>query len=105
MRDQEKHANTESEVQMGTTRADGGRRLDEETREQCYDAGTVARWSAVNRMKTKNWRREKFFRETHKRNLRPHRQVEQSQVGEYDRRNAVGCSHTIKANEVHDINP
>ena len=47
----------------------------------------------------------KVYHETHKRNLRPHRQVEQSQVGEYDRRNAVGCSHTIKANEVHDIDP
>ena len=43
------HANTEGEVQMGTTRADGCRRLDEETWEQRYDVGTVARWSPVNR--------------------------------------------------------
>ena len=39
------------------------------------------------------------YRETHKRNLRPHQQVEQAQTGEYDRRNAVGCSHTIKTDE------
>ena len=38
----------------------------------------------------------KAHRETHKRNLRPQQQVEQAQTGEYDRRNAVGCSHTIK---------
>ena len=31
MRDQKEHADTEDEVQMGTTRADGRRRLDEET--------------------------------------------------------------------------
>ena len=49
VRDQEKHANTESEVQIGTTRADGCRRLDEEAWEQCYDGATVARWSPVNR--------------------------------------------------------
>ena len=42
----------------------------------------------------------KVYRETHKRNLRPHQQVEQAQTGEYGRRNAVGCSHTIKADEV-----
>ena len=39
----------------------------------------------------------KVYRETHKRNLRPHQQVEQAQTGEYDRRNVVGCSHRIKA--------
>ena len=39
------------------------------------------------------------YRETHKRNLRPHQQVEQAQTGEYGRRNAVGCSHTIKTDE------
>ena len=49
MRDQEEHADTEGEVQMGTTRADGRRRLDEETWEQCYDVATVARWCPVNR--------------------------------------------------------
>ena len=38
----------------------------------------------------------KVYLERHKRNLRPHQQVEQTQTGEYDRRNAVGCSHTIK---------
>ena len=42
----------------------------------------------------------KAHRETHKRNLRPHQQVEQAQTGEYDRRNAVGYSHTIKTDEV-----
>ena len=30
MRDQKEHADTEGEVQVGTTRADGRRRLDEE---------------------------------------------------------------------------
>ena len=49
VRDQEKHANAESEVPMGTTRADGGRRLDEETWEQCHDGAALARWSSVNR--------------------------------------------------------
>ena len=34
----------------------------------------------------------KTFRETHKRNLRPHRQVERAQTVEWDRRDAVGCS-------------
>ena len=42
MRDQKKHADTEGEMQMGTTRADGCRRLDEEAWEQCYDVATVA---------------------------------------------------------------
>ena len=41
----------------------------------------------------------KVYRESHKRNLQPHRQVEQAQTGEYVRRNAVGCSHTIKVDE------
>ena len=41
----------------------------------------------------------KVYRETHKRNLRPHQQVEQVRTGEYDRRNALGGSHTIKTNE------
>ena len=40
------------------------------------------------------------YRETHERNLRPHRQVEQTQSVEWDRRNAVVCSHTIKADEI-----
>ena len=47
--DQEEHANTEGEVQMGTTRRDGCRRHDEEAWQQCYDVATVARWSPVNR--------------------------------------------------------
>ena len=46
---QEEHANTEGEVQMGTTRADGCRRLDEEAWEQRYDVVTFARWCPVNR--------------------------------------------------------
>ena len=33
----------------------------------------------------------KMFSDKHKRNLRPHRQVEQAQTMEWDRRNAVGC--------------
>ena len=49
MCDQEKYANTEDEVQMGTTRADGSRPLDEEAWEQRYDVATVARRSLVNR--------------------------------------------------------
>ena len=54
MRDQKEHADTEGEVQMGTTRADGRRRLDEEAWEQCHDVATVARWSPVNR--GRRWR-------------------------------------------------
>ena len=34
---------------MGTTRADGRRRFDEEAWEQCYDVATVARWCPINR--------------------------------------------------------
>ena len=41
-------ADTEGEVQMVTTRADGCRRL-EEAWEQCYDVATVARWCPVDR--------------------------------------------------------
>ena len=32
----------------------------------------------------------KVYLETHKRNLRPHQQVERAQTGECDRRNVVG---------------
>ena len=49
MRDHKEHADTEGEVQMGTSRADGRRRLDEEAWEQRHDVATVARWSPVNR--------------------------------------------------------
>ena len=45
------------------------------------------------------------YRETHKRNLQPHQQVEHAQTGEYDRRNVVGCSHTIKADEASGGHP
>ena len=48
MCDQKEYANIEGEMQMGTARADGRRRLDEEAREQCDDAATVARWSPFN---------------------------------------------------------
>ena len=48
---------------------------------------------------------EKMYRETHKRNLRRHQQVEQAQTGEYGRRNVVGCSHTIKAHEISRSDP
>ena len=105
MRDQKEHADTEGEVQMGTTRADGCRRLDEEAREQCDNAATVARWSPVNRGRRSRAGDEKVYRETHKRNLRPHQQVEQAQTGEYVRRNVVGCSHTIKADEASGSDP
>ena len=47
----------------------------------------------------------KVYRETHKRNLRPHQQVEQAQNGEENLRNAVGCSHLIKADEVSGSDP
>ena len=46
---QEKYANTEGEVQLGTTRADGSRRLDEEEWEQRYDVAIVARRSPIHR--------------------------------------------------------
>ena len=49
MRDQEEHADTEGEVQMGTTRADGRRRLNEEAWVQYYDVTTFAEWCPVNR--------------------------------------------------------
>ena len=45
------------------------------------------------------------YRETHKRNLRPHQQVEQEQTGEYNRRNVVGCSDTIKVDEASGSDP
>ena len=42
MCDQKEYANTEGEMQVGIARAEGCRRLDEEAREQCDDAATVA---------------------------------------------------------------
>ena len=88
--DQEEHANTEGKVQLGTTRADGCRRLDEEAWEQRYDVATG-----------RDEDRELAMRKMYSENVTcdPHQQVEQAQTGEYDRRNAVGCSHTIKADE------
>ena len=47
----------------------------------------------------------KVFRQTRRRNLRPHQLVEQAQTGEYDRRNVVGCSHTIKVDEDSGSDP
>ena len=47
----------------------------------------------------------KVYRETHRRNLRPHQQVEQAQTGEYDRRNGVGCCHTIMVDEASGCDP
>ena len=47
----------------------------------------------------------KVHHETHKRNLRPHQQVEQAQTGEYNRRDVVGCSHTIKVDEGSGSDP
>ena len=63
---------------MGTTRADGRRRLDEEAWEQRYDVATVARWCPVNRDEDRELAMRKLYRESHKRNLRPRRQVEPS---------------------------
>ena len=57
MCDQKEHANTEGEVQMGTTRADGCRRLDEEAWRtalrccDCYEIESFQSW-----MKIKSWR-------------------------------------------------
>ena len=47
----------------------------------------------------------RVYRETHKHNLRPHQQVEQAQIGEYDRPNALVCSHTINADEASGSDP
>ena len=47
----------------------------------------------------------KTYREKHKRNLRPHRQLEPAQTVEWDRRNSVGCSHTIRADEISYSDP
>ena len=47
----------------------------------------------------------KMHPEKHKRNLRPHRQLEPAQTVEWDRRNAVRCSHKIKADEVSCSDP
>ena len=111
LRDQKEPADIEGEVQMGTTRADGRRRLDEKPWEQFYDVATVARWCPINRGRLsivdedRELAMRKANREPHKRNLRPHQQVEQEQTGEYDRRNVVGCSHTIKVDEASDSDP
>ena len=47
----------------------------------------------------------KMYRETHKRNLQPHQQVEQAQTDEYDRQKVVGYSHTIKVDEASGGDP
>ena len=60
LRDQEEHANAEGEMQMGTSRADGRRCLDEEAREQCNDLGTLARRGSLNcESRIKSWRTAK----------------------------------------------
>ena len=85
--DQEEHANTEGEVQMGAARADGCRRFDEEawgTALRCLRLLRDGVLSIVDEVRELAMR--KVYRETHKRNLRPHQQVEQAQTGEYDRR-------------------
>ena len=82
-------------MQMGTTRANCGRRFDEVTWEQCYDGATTARWSLSIVYGDHELGTRKISREMHKRISRPHQQVEHPQVGEYDRRNTVG-SHTNK---------
>ena len=84
-----------NEVQMGTTRADfdalekrHGNRL---TMLRLLRDGVL---TIVDEDRELAMR--KVYRETHKGNLRPHQRVEQAQTGAYDRRNAVGSSHTIK---------
>ena len=72
---------------------------DQEAWEKCYYVATAARWGPANRGRRSRASNERVYRETHKRNLRPHQQVEQARKGEYDRRNAVGRSHTIKVDE------
>ena len=42
----------------------------------------------------------KTYLEEHKRNLRPHGQMEPAQTVEWDRRHAVGCSHKTKSDEI-----
>ena len=98
MRDLEKLADTEGEVQMGTTRADGRRRLDAETWDKVLRLLRDGVLSIVVAVR-------KVYRETHKRNVRPHQQVEQAQTGECNRRNVVGCSHTIKFDEASGSDP
>ena len=46
---------SEGEVQMGTTRADGRRHLDEEAWELCYDVATLAIWCLVIWTKIESW--------------------------------------------------
>ena len=105
MRDQEEHADTESEVQMGTTRADGRRRFDEEAWGQYYDVTIFAGWCLCQSWtKIESWQRE-VYRETHKRKLWTHQQVEQVRTGEYNQRNVVGCSHTLKVDEANGSDP
>ena len=58
MRDQEEHTNAEGEMQMGTSRADGCRRLDEEAWEHCNGVATLAR-SSQSWKRIKSWRSEK----------------------------------------------
>ena len=53
MRDQKEHSDTEGEVQMGTTRADGRRPLDEEVREtvllccDCCEMVSYQSWTKI----------------------------------------------------------
>ena len=104
MRDQEEHADTEGEMQMGTTRSDG-RRLTK----RHGNSVTMLRLLRDGVLSIEDEDQElamrKVYRETHKSNLRPHQQVEQAQTGEYNRRNVVGCSHTIKVDEASGSDP
>ena len=90
MRDLKEHADTEGEVQMGTTRADGRRRLVEEAWEQCYDVRLLRDGVLSIVDEDRELAMRIVYRETRKRNLRPHQQVEQAQTGEYDRKNVGG---------------
>ena len=97
MRDQKEHADTEGEVQMGTSRADGCRRLDEEACEQRYDVVTVAGRSLVNRGRRSRAGDEKC---TVKRT-----NAICDLINNWSKRKVVGCSHTIKADEVSGSDP
>ena len=64
--------------------------------EQHYDAATVAGWSVDEDQKLAM---RKTYREKHKRNLRPHRHVEQAQTVEWDETQWVGLTRS-KADEI-----
>ena len=104
MRDQEEHADTEGEVWVPHQR-------------MVVDALTKRHGNSVRMLRLlrdgvlsivdedQEQVMRKVYREPHKRNLRPHQQVEQAQTEEYNRRNVVGCSHSIKVDEASGSDP